>query len=42
MNEPRVEGIAIIGATGRFPGAGSVEEFWATSQPVGKHLGFHR
>ena len=29
MNEPRVEGIAIIGATGRFPGAGSVEEFWA-------------
>ena len=29
MNEEQFEGIAIIGMTGRFPGAESVEEFWA-------------
>ena len=26
--EPRLEGVAIIGMAGRFPGAGSVAEFW--------------
>ena len=29
MSEQIIEGIAIIGLHGRFPGAGSVEEFWA-------------
>ena len=29
MTEPIIDGIAIIGLHGRFPGAGSVEEFWA-------------
>ncbi len=29
MSEPILEGVAIIGVHGRFPGAGSVEEFWA-------------
>ena len=29
MSEERYDGIAIIGMTGRFPGADSVEEFWA-------------
>ena len=29
MSEQTIEGIAIIGLHGRFPGAGSVEEFWA-------------
>jgi acyl transferase domain-containing protein len=29
MTEPIIEGIAIIGLHGRFPGAESVEEFWA-------------
>lgn len=29
MNDERYEGVAIIGMTGRFPGAESVEEFWA-------------
>ena len=41
MNDPRVEGIAIIGVTGRFPGAGSVEEFWANlSLGRGNHFLF--
>ena len=29
MNEGQYEGVAIIGMAGRFPGAESVEEFWA-------------
>lgn len=29
MSDERLEGVAIIGMTGRFPGAESVEEFWA-------------
>src|SRR5689334_5978526 len=29
MSDDRLEGIAIIGMAGRFPGAESVEEFWA-------------
>jgi len=29
MQEDRYEGIAIIGMAGRFPGAESIEEFWA-------------
>jgi amino acid adenylation domain-containing protein len=29
MTEPVIEGIAIIGLHGRFPGADSVDEFWA-------------
>ena len=29
MTEEVLEGVAIIGVHGRFPGAGSVEEFWA-------------
>ena len=29
MTEPIIDGIAIIGLHGRFPGAGSVEEVWA-------------
>src|ERR1700730_3500166 len=28
-DEPQLEGIAIVGMSGRFPGAESVEEFWA-------------
>src|ERR1700710_2098461 len=27
-NQPSYEGIAVIGLSGRFPGADSVEEFW--------------
>src|ERR1700753_461866 len=29
MSETQYSGIAVIGMTGRFPGAESVEEFWA-------------
>src|SRR5450432_470307 len=29
MSESRYEGIAIIGMSGRFPGAETIEEFWA-------------
>jgi len=29
MSEKSYDGIAIIGMAGRFPGAGSIEEFWA-------------
>ena len=29
MSERAYEGIAIIGMSGRFPGAENVEEFWA-------------
>src|ERR1043166_2583993 len=29
MTEPILEGIAIIGLHGRFPGASSIDEFWA-------------
>lgn len=28
MNEPEIEAIAVIGMTGRFPGAANVEQFW--------------
>ena len=29
MNNEQYEGIAIVGMTGRFPGANNIEEFWA-------------
>jgi amino acid adenylation domain-containing protein len=28
MNEPEIEAVAVIGMTGRFPGAANVEQFW--------------
>src|ERR1700739_4515813 len=28
MNEPNLDGVAIIGMTGRFSGANNVDEFW--------------
>src|SRR6185437_1371479 len=28
MSEPTLDGIAIVGMAGRFPGAANVEEFW--------------
>lgn len=28
MNEPNLDGVAIIGVHGRFPGAGSIDAFW--------------
>ena len=29
MNTPNMDGIAIVGMAGRFPGAASIEEYWA-------------
>ena len=48
MSEKQYEGIAVIGMAGRFPGAESVEEFWANlvagreSEPEGEWFRFVR
>ena len=29
MNTPNMDGIAIVGMAGRFPGAANIDEYWA-------------